>query len=176
MSIGQTLTYSLLYDNTLDVRTFAARREEAIRATIRESSLEVYRPSQASYRQDAVSDIVIPVLLVSQFLQTTRLGILSASFVQDRRDNPANPRHGMYNTASFDLSGRFFASQRSFGRALVRNATYYPVGKNWVLARQTQFGVIVPFSPPAGIDAAESVPLPERFYAGRRRFAACVPL
>jgi outer membrane protein insertion porin family len=35
-----------------------------------------------------------------------------------------------------------------------------------VLARQTQFGFILPFSPPAGIDAQESVPLPERFYAG----------
>ncbi|MGP0070659.1 MAG: BamA/TamA family outer membrane protein [Bryobacteraceae bacterium] len=163
---GQTLTYSLLYDNTLDVRTFAARREEASVQLSKKFSRGFTGLLQASYRQDAVSDIVIPVLLVSQFLQTTRLGILSASFVQDRRDNPANPRHGMYNTASFDLSGRFFASQRSFGRALVRNATYYPVGKNWVLARQTQFGVIVPFSPPAGIDAQESVPLPERFYAG----------
>jgi outer membrane protein insertion porin family len=35
-----------------------------------------------------------------------------------------------------------------------------------VLARQTQFGMIVPFSPPAGISAEESVPLPERFFAG----------
>ncbi len=49
---------------------------------------------------------------------------------------------------------------------LLRNATYYPLGKNWVLARQTQFGVIVPFAAPAGIDAEESVPLAERFYAG----------
>ena len=163
---GQTLTYSLLYDNTLDVRTFAARREEASLQLSKKFSRGFTGLLQASYRRDAVSDIVIPVLLVSQFLQTTRLGILSASFVQDRRDNPGNPRHGMYNTASFDISGRFFASQRSFGRALVRNATYYALGKNWTLARQTQFGVIVPFSPPAGIDAQESVPLPERFYAG----------
>jgi outer membrane protein insertion porin family len=121
---------------------------------------------QASYRIDNVSDIVIPVLLVSQFLQSVRLGMLSANLVQDRRDNPANPHHGMYNTASFALSTKYFGSQRSFGRVLLRNATYYPLGKNWVLARQTQFGVILPFDPPAGIDAQESVPLPERFYAG----------
>jgi outer membrane translocation and assembly module TamA len=92
--------------------------------------------------------------------------MLSGSFVQDRRDNPANPRHGMYNTASFDFSARFLGSERSFARLLARNATYYPIGKNWVFARQTQFGVIIPFSPPAGISAQESVPLPERFYAG----------
>jgi outer membrane protein insertion porin family len=163
---GQTMTYSILYDDTLDVRTFAARREEASVQLSKTFSKGFTGLFQASYRQDAVSDIVIPVLLVSQFLQTVRLGLLSASFVQDRRDNPANPRHGMYNTGSFELSGRFFGSQRSFARALVRNATYYSLGKNWVLARQTQFGVIVPFSPPAGIDAQESVPLPERFYAG----------
>jgi outer membrane protein insertion porin family len=64
------------------------------------------------------------------------------------------------------VSTKYFGSQRSFARALVRNATYYSLGKNWVLARQTQFGVIVPFAAPAGIDAQESVPLPERFYAG----------
>jgi outer membrane protein assembly complex protein YaeT len=163
---GQSLTYKLLYDDTLDVRTFAARREEASVQLSKRFSRGFTGQLEASFRKDSVSDIVIPVLLVSQFLQSVRLGILSANLIQDRRDNPANPRHGMYNTASFDLSGRFFGSQRSFGRALLRNATYYPIGKSWVLARQTQFGVIVPFSPPAGIDAQESVPLPERFYAG----------
>jgi len=35
-----------------------------------------------------------------------------------------------------------------------------------VLARQTQLGIIKPFSPPAGISAQESVPLPERFFSG----------
>jgi outer membrane protein insertion porin family len=163
---GQTLNYSVLYDDTLDVRTFAARREKASVQFSKRFSKGFTGLFEAAYRKDAVSDIVIPVLLVSQFLQSVRLGTLSASFVQDRRDNPANPRHGIYNTASFEVSGRFFGSQRSFARALLRNATYYSLGKNLVLARQTQFGVIVPFSPPAGIDAQESVPLPERFYAG----------
>ena len=163
---GQSLSYTLLYDDTLDVRTFAARREEASVQLSRKFSKSLTGVFQASFRQDNVSDIVIPVLLVSQFLQSVRIGMLSANFIQDRRDNPANPKHGMYNTASFGLSARFLGSQRSFARALLRNATYYSLGKNLVLARQTQFGVIVPFSPPGGIDAQESVPLPERFYAG----------
>ena len=128
------------------------------------------------FRQDNVSDIVIPVLLVSQFLQSVRIGMLSANFVQDRRDNPANPHHGMYNTASFGLSGRFFGSQRSFGRALVRNATYYSLGKNLVLARQTQFGVIVPFSPPAGHRRTRICPAAGALLCGRGGFAARVPL
>jgi len=163
---GQNLTYTLLFDDTLDVRTFAARREEASVQLSKKFSKSLTGVFQASYRKDNVSDIVIPVLLVSQFLESIRIGMLSANFVQDRRDNPVNPHRGMYNTASFGLSGKFFGSQRSFGRMLLRNATYYPLGKNWVLARQTQFGVILPFDPPSGIDAQESVPLPERFYAG----------
>jgi outer membrane protein assembly complex protein YaeT len=163
---GQSLTYTLIYDDTLDVRTFAARREEVSVQLSRKFSKSFTGVFQASFRKDNVSDIVIPVLLVSQFLQSVRIGMLSANFVQDRRDNPVNPHHGMYNTASFGLSGKFFGSQRSFARALLRNATYYSLGKNLVLARQTQFGVIVPFDAPAGIDAQESVPLPERFYAG----------
>jgi outer membrane translocation and assembly module TamA len=49
---------------------------------------------------------------------------------------------------------------------LLRNATYYQLSKNLVLARQTQLGVIQPFSPPAGISEQESIPLPERFFSG----------
>jgi outer membrane translocation and assembly module TamA len=49
---------------------------------------------------------------------------------------------------------------------LLRNATYYKLTRNVVLARQTQFGVIRPFSAPAGVSDQESVPLPERFFGG----------
>jgi outer membrane protein assembly factor BamA len=49
---------------------------------------------------------------------------------------------------------------------LLRNATYYRLTRNIVLARQTQFGVIAPFAAPAGLNDQESVPLPERFFGG----------
>ena len=64
------------------------------------------------------------------------------------------------------MAGKFFGSQRSFGAVLLRNATYYKLTQNLVLARQTQFGLIVPFAAPAGLTEQESVPLPERFFAG----------
>ena len=163
---GRNLTYALLYDNTLDVRTFAAKRQEASVQLSNKFTKSVTGLLQFSFRNVSVSDIVIPVLLVPQFLQSVRIGMLSVSLIQDRRDNPGNPRHGMYNTMSVGLSDKFFGSQRSFARALFRNATYYPLGKTWVFARQTQFGLIVPFANPAGVGAQESVPLPERFYAG----------
>jgi outer membrane protein assembly complex protein YaeT len=163
---GRNLTYSLLYENTLDVRTFSSTREEASVQLSQKLTKALTGLLEFSYRRVSVSDVVIPVLLVPQFLQSVRIGMLSANLVQDRRDNPTNPRHGMYNTVNLGVSTKYFGSERSFARALLRNATYYQLGKNLILARQTQFGLIVPFSTPAGIGSQESVPLPERFFAG----------
>ena len=48
---GQTLTYNLLYDDTLNVRTFAARREEASVQLSKKFSKSFTGVFQASYRQ-----------------------------------------------------------------------------------------------------------------------------
>jgi len=95
-----------------------------------------------------------------------RIGMLSMNLAQDRRDNASDPHRGIYNTADIGVSGKFFGSQRSFGRVLLRNATYYRLTKTITLARQTQFGVIAPFAAPSGLTEQESVPLPERFFGG----------
>ncbi len=163
---GQNLTYTVLFDNTLDVRTFAAKREEGSVQLSEKFSKSLTGLFRFAYRRVSVSSVVIPVLLIPQLVQPVRIGMLSGTLIQDRRDNPTDPHQGMYNTADAGLSGTFFGSQREFARVLLRNATYYRLTKNLVLARQTQFGVIKPFSPPAGISAQESVPLPERFFSG----------
>ncbi|MBV8819056.1 MAG: BamA/TamA family outer membrane protein, partial [Acidobacteriaceae bacterium] len=105
-------------------------------------------------------------LLVPQLQQAVRLGIISGNLVQDRRDDPADPHRGIYNSVDLSLATRYLGSQREFGRALIRNATYTRIGRKLVFARQTQFGVIAPYNPPAGISANNSVPLPERFFGG----------
>ena len=163
---GRSVTFSLLYDNALNIQTFASRREEASVEGTQKLSKTLTTTLRFAYRRVSVSDVIIPVLLVPQFEQGIRIGILSGRLVYDHRDNPGDPRRGMYNTAEFGLAGNFFGSQRNFARVLLRNATYYPLTKSVVLARQTQFGVIAPFSPPPGISAQQSVPLPERFLGG----------
>lgn len=163
---GRNITYTLLYDQTLDVRTFASKREEASVQLSQKFTKAVTGLFGFAYRQVSVSDVIIPVLLIPQLVQPVRIGMLSANVIQDRRDNSADPHHGMYNTVNFGLASKYFGSQREFGRLLVRNATYYQLTKNLVLARQTQFGLIEPFSPPVGLSDEESVPLPERFFSG----------
>jgi outer membrane protein assembly complex protein YaeT len=163
---GRTLTYTLFYDNTLNVRTFASKREEASVQLSQRFSKSLTGFLRVAYRRVSVGNVVIPVLLVPQLLQPVRLGIVSANFAQDRRDNAADPHRGIYNTADIGIAAKFLGSQRSFGRVLLRNATYYQLTKSLVFARQTGFGVIVPFAAPAGLTEEESVPLPERFFGG----------
>jgi outer membrane protein assembly factor BamA len=156
----------VLFDNTLDVRTFAAKREEGSVQLSERFSKSLTGLFRFAYRRVSISSVVIPVLLIPQLVQPVRIAMLSGTLIQDRRNNPADPHRGMYNTADFGVAGSFFGSQRSFARILLRNATYYELSRNLVLARQTQFGVIEPFSAPSGIASQESVPLPERFFSG----------
>jgi outer membrane protein assembly complex protein YaeT len=163
---GRSLTFSILYDQTLNVRTFASVREEASVQLSQRFSRGTTGLFRFAYRRVSVSDVVIPVLLIPQLLQSVRIGIVSGNIARDHRDNSSDPHRGSYNTADLSFATRYLGSQRNFGRALLRNATYYRLSRNVVLARQTQFGVIAPFNAPAGLNDQQSVPLPERFFGG----------
>jgi outer membrane protein insertion porin family len=163
---GRDITYSILYDDSRDVRTFASKREEASVQVAQQLSKPTRVLFRFAYRRVTTSNVIIPALLVPQLLQPVRISILSMNLSQDRRDDPTDPHKGIYNTYDAGVATRFFGGQRSFIRGLGRNATYHRLGRNLVLARQTTFGVILPFSPPTGLGATESVPLPERFFGG----------
>ena len=163
---GLDASYTLLYDHSLDVRTFASLRKEASVQISDRFSKSLTGMVRFAYREVSVSSIIIPVLLVPQFLAPVRIGMLSANIAQDRRNNRDNPSRGMYNTADVGIAGSFFGSQRNFARILLRNATYHHLTGQWILARQTRFGVIEPFSVPSDLLPTQSVPLPERFFGG----------
>jgi outer membrane protein assembly complex protein YaeT len=163
---NRTITYALVHEDQRDVRTFASKREEGSVQLSQKFSKSTTGLFRFAYRRVSASQIVIPVLLIPQLLQPVRLGILSANLIRDRRDNATNPHRGSLNSVDLRIAARFLGSQRSFGAALIRNATYYQLTKNLVLARQTEFGIIQPFAAPPGLSEAQSVPLPERFFAG----------
>ncbi len=110
--------------------------------------------------------MAIPDLLVPQLVQPTRIGIISANLVQDRRDNAADAHHGIYNSIDLGVASNILGSQRNFVRALGRNATYHQLRNKWVIARQLTFGVIQPFKTPSDLNASDAIPLPERFFGG----------
>src|SRR5581483_9561275 len=148
---GRSATFTTLYDDSLNVLTFASKREEGSVMVNQKFSKDLSGQFQFAYRRVSVTNIVIPVLLIPQLSQPLRIGIITANISQDRRDDPSDPHHGIFNTAAFGLADSIFGSQRSFVRILGRNATYYSLTKSVVLARQTQIGIIKPFSPPAGV-------------------------
>jgi len=161
------LTFTGVFDNTHGVNTFAAKREEGsvqLAQKLSKPSTVLYR---FSYRRVSTSDLKIDPNLVPLLSQPVRVGILSANYIQDRRDDPVEPHHGIYNTVDLGLASNIFGSQVNFVRGLARNATYHRIGKKLVLARQLTFGDIIPYNYGSQFtSASEAVPFPERFFGG----------
>jgi len=118
-----------------------------------------YRAVDVNQATLKISPELIPLLS-----QAVRLGLLSFNLIQDRRDDPLDPRKGVYNTLNVDFAEHIFGSQRDFVRVLARNSTYHPLGNKIVLARSTEIGNIAAFHYSGLGD--EAVPLPERFFGG----------
>jgi outer membrane protein assembly complex protein YaeT len=157
------LLFSGVYDDSRDVRTYSARRREGsvqIGQRWSRASTMLYR---ITYRRVSISDLKIsdPVL-IPQFLQPVRLGIVAGTYIQDRRDDPTDSHRGIYNTLDFGWATRLLASQEDFTRVLGHNATYHPfgLGSRYVLARSLTFGWM------QKLGKTREIPLPERFFGG----------
>ena len=161
-----TLSFTTLYDNSKDVRTFTAQREESSVQLSDRLSKSITLLYRYTYRHVVVdqSTLKISPLLVPLFSQPDRVGEVSWSMIQDRRDDPIETRKGIYNTMDVSAAPRAFGSQITFGRFLGRNATYHPIGKKLVLARATSFGIVHPLHNVA--DPNTVIPLPEHFFSG----------
>jgi outer membrane protein insertion porin family len=159
-------TFSVLYDNTFDVRTFQSKREEASIKLTERFSRPITIFYDFTYRHVGVSNLKIDPLLLPQLAQSVRVGIAEINLVQDRRDDPLDPHKGIYNTINVGLATKAFGSQTSFARILGRNATYYRIGQKLVFARETQVGFQPAFSIPVNSQAGDPIPLAERFFGG----------
>jgi outer membrane protein assembly complex protein YaeT len=163
---GRNITFTALWENAHDVNTFTAQREEASIQISQQFTKALTGLFRYTWRYVTTSDVVIPALLIPQLLQPVRIGMLSANFAHDRRNDPTDATRGIFTTTNLDVASPYFGSERSFVRLLVKNATYHRVTRNTVLARETTFGAILPFSVPAGLSNVDAVPLPERFFGG----------
>ena len=158
--------FSILYDDTHDVRTFQSRRAETSGQIVHHISKPTTFFYRFTYRDVNVSELKIDPLLLPRVAQSVRVGMASFNLIQDRRDDPGDPRKGIYNTLEVGLASKYFGSQTNFVKFLGRNATYHRIGEKIVLARETQFGTEQAFRVPASADPTDAIPLPERFYGG----------
>ncbi len=159
-------TFSILYDDTYDVRTFQSKREEGTIKLTQHVTKPITIFYDFTYRHVGVSNLKIDPGLLPQLAQSVRVGIAELNLVQDRRDDPLDPHKGIYNTLNVGLATKAFGSQTSFVRILGRNATYYRLGEKLVFARETQVGVQPAFSIPSTSEPGDPIPLAERFFGG----------
>jgi outer membrane protein insertion porin family len=155
-----TLTISGLFDDSRDVRTFAARRYEGAAQLAQRLTRANSMQYRLTFRHVSVTDLVISRELIPLLSQPERVGQFSMTFIQDRRDDPINSHRGIYNTVDVGVALKQLGSDTVFTRLLMRNSTYHPIGKDIVIARTLQFGWTQRLSGPL------EIPLAERFFAG----------
>jgi len=165
---GRNITVTGLYDDERDVLTFSARRYQSSAQLSQKISKATQALFRFSYTVATVNSgtLKIEPLLIPLLSQPDHTGMLSASLIQDRRDDPLNAHRGIYNTLDFGVSDRVFGSTRNFTRFLGRNSYYHRLGQHFVLASNTEFGWIAQFAIPNGVERAQAIPLPERFFGG----------
>ena len=158
--------FSLLYDDTFDVRTFQSKREEATVKLTQRVSKPITIFYDFTYRHVGIENLKIDPLLLPQLAQSVRVGIAEINIIQDRRDDPLDAHKGIYNTLDIGIATKAFGSQTSFARILARNATYHRLGSKLVLARETQIGLQPAWAIPSNAEFGDPIPLAERFFAG----------
>ena len=155
-----TLTFSGLFDNSTDIRTFTAQRAEAAIQLAQRLSRANSLQYRFAFRHVIVSDLKIEPQLIPLLAQPVRVGLLSMSYIHDRRDSPTESHRGVYNTIDVGIAQPQFASQTEYTRLVLRNSTYHPLSRNVVLARTLQFGYI------QRLGGVPIIPLGERFFGG----------
>jgi outer membrane protein assembly complex protein YaeT len=160
------IDFSLLYDDSRDVRTFGAKREEGAVQITHRVTKPITLFYRFAFRNVTVNNLKIDPLLVPLYSQNVHIGLLSVNLLQDRRDDPTDAHKGIYNSLEMGLAARAFGSRSDFGRVLGRNATYTRLGSKFVLARQTTFGVLPAFNIPLDADPTDPIPIAERFFGG----------
>jgi len=155
------LSFTGLYDDARDIRTFHAKRQEGFvqlgKKLTKANTIQYrvgYRHVTVDQNSLKISPALIPILS-----QPVQLTIASATFLQDRRDDPTDAHKGVYNSLDAAFATNFFGPKTTFTRVLGRNSTYHRVKRDVILARSTSFGVETKLN---NLD----VPLPERFFAG----------
>ena len=173
------MTISSLFDTSRNVRTFSGRRLEGalqLRHRLSKPSTALYR---FTYRRTSIDQNTLQItpLLIPLTSQPVRVGLLSGTYIQDRRDDPTDSTKGIFNTVDLSFASGIWASEPDFVRFLGQNSTYHRLGNSRVvLARTLQLGLLMPTGVfrmqdpisfiPGASEPDPRIPLAERFFAG----------
>jgi len=169
-----------LFDKSRDVATFSAERDEASVSVEKHFSPTALLVGRFAFRHVLVdpSTLKISPDQIPLASRPARIGMLEASYINDRRDNPADATRGSYTLVDAGVSALSFGSQANFLRFSGQNSTYYALGRHLVFARDTRIGIESPYgglqkvvipgtsTQPAQIFYTYQIPLPERLFMG----------
>jgi outer membrane protein insertion porin family len=111
-----------------------------------------------SYQHTLLTNITIPDLVLPED-RRVRLSTVAVQYVRDTRDKPLDAHHGIYQTATLEVSPTALGSSVNFVRFFGQTSFYKPVTSWLTWANNFRLGLAKPF---AGAD----VPLSERFFSG----------
>ena len=179
------------YSNVQNITTFASSKLQAdVRVTHKATRRDTFIYN-FQYRRVAVdpNSLEIDANLIPLLSQPVRVAGPGVTWFHDTRTpSPLDAVKGSYTSVDNFYASAKLGSQTEFNRTDLTNSTYYQFGKGrskYVFARNTRLGFIASFgsnpnaptsgninNPPCGtsfIDnnpSCNSVPLPERLYAG----------
>ncbi len=111
-----------------------------------------------TYQRILLTNITIPDLVLPED-QHVRLSTLSAQFVHDTRDKPLDAHHGVYQTATIEVSPTKLGSSVNYARFFGQASFYKPLTPWLTWANNFRLGLAKPF-------AGGVIPLSERFFSG----------
>jgi outer membrane protein assembly factor BamA len=111
-----------------------------------------------TYQHTLLTNITIPDLVLPED-QHVRLSTLAAQFVRDTRDKPLDAHHGVYETATLEVSPTKLGSSVNFLRFVGQTSFYKPLTPWLTWANNFRLGLAKPL-------AGGEIPLSERFFSG----------
>jgi outer membrane protein assembly complex protein YaeT len=169
-----TLQFTAYADKSQDVDTFTSTRFQGGMDLVQKVSSSssfvyqyFYRRVKASNINSTINPEQIPLLS-----QPTLVSGFDVTYARDRRDNPADATKGSFNTVDMSDAIKAIGSSADFLRLSFQNSTFYPFGRAFVFARSMHFGYEQPWGhtvepdDPSCAVTCDTIPLPERFFAG----------
>jgi outer membrane protein insertion porin family len=108
------LTFTGVYDDARDIRTFSSKREEGSAQLGRRLSKANSIQYRIGYRHVTIDKNTLKITpqLIPLLDQPVNLGIVSTTFIQDRRDDPSDAHRGIYNTLDVAFAASIFGTMQ----------------------------------------------------------------
>jgi outer membrane protein insertion porin family len=153
------LTGSHLFENNPSFKL----NKTALIAAINHEILERSTVSlQYEFSLDETFDVEPGAIISKEDQGRENIASVRALVVLDFRDDPFNPKRGMYASGVGELASQLLGSQVEYWSLTGQTSFYLPVSRRNSLALSARAGVVLPYG------TTPEVPIQKRFFAGGR--------